>query len=249
MNDLLNEDLVDIQFDQNKDYLPELVGDGKKFKTVNDLAKGKAEADAYIATLTKKMDADRADYLELRKQVTAQASLTDLVRQLQDKQQTPTHIEPKVESTPSYDPKEIEALISSKIEQTRLQDKMNANFQKVQTKLKEQYGNNFPAVLKEQADALGLSKEDVNALAMKSPDAFFRTMGMNDQKETYQNDLPRTRQRADFAPTNKKRTWSYYQEMKKTQPELYHNPKTTIQMHQDSAELGVAFEDGDFHSI
>lgn len=252
MNDLLSGDHTEM-FDQNKDYLSELVGDGKKFKTAAELARGKAEADAYISTLTKKLDADRIDYLELKKQATAQASLEDLVRQLQAGQQNviPAPTPNAGEVKPSYDPKEIETLISNKIEQTRQQDKMNENFNKVQTKLKERYGNNSASVLKEQADMLGLSKEDVNGLAMKSPEAFFRTMGLNDvePKDNFHN-LPRSNVNSgNFAPKTQKRTWSYYQDMKKNQPELYRNPKTTIQMHKDSAELGAAFEDGDFHSI
>jgi hypothetical protein len=44
----------------------------------------------------------------------------------------------------------------------------------------------------------------------------------------------------------KKRTWSYYQELKKNDPRTYLSKETTVQMHKDYTELGKEFEDGDF---
>jgi hypothetical protein len=38
-----------------------------------------------------------------------------------------------------------------------------------------------------------------------------------------------------------KRTWAYYQELKKTNPKLYLDPKISVQMDKDAIALGDAF--------
>ena len=52
----MNENLLDAALDldtvdPNKNYLTELVGDGKKFKTQEELARGKYESDLYLSLI------------------------------------------------------------------------------------------------------------------------------------------------------------------------------------------------------
>jgi len=68
--------------DPSKNYLAELVGEGKKFKTQEDLARGKAESDAYIKILEKRSDELRNDYLKLRDDYSSRAKLEEVVDQL-----------------------------------------------------------------------------------------------------------------------------------------------------------------------
>ena len=75
------------QIDPNKDYLAELVGEGKKFKTDKDLARGKYEADLYVKTLERQLDELRNDHLKLREDYTARAKLEELLGQLEAKSQ------------------------------------------------------------------------------------------------------------------------------------------------------------------
>jgi hypothetical protein len=154
------------------------------------------------------------------------------------------------EESPKYDPKDVEALVLNKIQETKVLEKQTANFNQVQLKLKERYGNSYLDVLRDQQNSLGLSNSDVNDLAMKSPEAFFRIMGLNQEQQQNFQTPPRSSQRNDnFAPQGqKKRTWSYYQELKKSDYKAYSDPKTQVQMHKDAAELGTAFEDGDFNA-
>jgi len=67
------------QLDSNKAYLEQLVGDGKKFKTAEDLARGKAESDSFIEIMKVRMDELRADHLRLREEHQASAQLKDLI--------------------------------------------------------------------------------------------------------------------------------------------------------------------------
>lgn len=240
--------------DQNKDYLAELVGEGKKFKDQKELAKGKYEADQYIETLKKQQDELRADYLKLREESAATAKLEELISQLDSRQKPNGNENTQVPDVnkPVVDPKAIESLVSSKIEEYNQTKKQETNYNQVKTKLIERFGNNYQNALKEQIDELGLTVEDINTLARKSPAAFFRTLGLDQpvQTDTFQSP-PRSTQRSDsFSPKGSpKRTWSWYQDLRRTNPTAYYDPKTTIQRHKDYEELGPAFEDGDFKSL
>lgn len=238
--------------DPNKDYLPELVGEGKKFKTPQDLARGKYEADMFIETLKRQQDELRTDYLKLKEDSMARAKLEELLDQFSKKQQPASseHTQANVDNQkPLLDTTEIETMIESKMEARELSRRQEQNVNTVMSRLKERYGNNYQNVLNEQAEALELTKEDINALARKSPAAFFRTIGLDEpeRKENFQSP-PRSTQRSDsfHQKGNTKRTWSYYQELKKSNPKVYLDPKTTNQMHKDYLELGKEFEDGDF---
>lgn len=242
------------QFDPNKNYVEELVGEGKKFKTIEDLAKGKAEADAFIAFKNREYDTLKEDYLNLRKEHTAGSRLEDLITKLSLTQQPSSNESPEVNEenkVPAYKPEDIDARVLETVSRLETQRKETANFNEVQAKLQEKLGPNYENILKQQVADLGLSPEDVNTLAKKSPKAFFKTLGLEEKQQgdnTF-NAPPRSQNRSDsFAPSSTKRTWAYYEKMRKEQPSVYLNPKTQVQMHKDHKELGNAFEDGDFNN-
>jgi hypothetical protein len=98
-------------------------------------------------------------------------------------------------------------------------------------------------------NSLELSIEDINSLARKSPTAFFNTLGLNQAQADNLLSPPRSSMSTGFTPnTKEKRTWSYYQNLKKTNPKLYFDPKIANQMHDDAIALGQEFQDGDFHA-
>ena len=47
----------------------------------------------------------------------------------------------------------------------------------------------------------------------------------------------------------KKRTWAYYQDIKKKDPHKFLMPKLQVQMMKDAAALGESFKDGDYNAI
>lgn len=248
-DNLLTGDDNSPTIDPDKDYLPELIGVGGKFYDPDEkqahkaLARGKVEADLYIKTLTGRLDELRADYLKVRDENLATAKLQELINQMETKQKNSSSEPPlaKDEDKPGYDAKDIETIVNNKIKENKLVEKQMENFNIVSAKLKEKYGSNSAAILKEQANILGLTDDDVNVLARKSPEAFFRTMGLNEPDRSDNNfqTPPQSSRRADsFAPKTQKRTWSYYQELKKKDPKIYHDPKISVQMQKDVIELG-----------
>lgn len=252
MNSLFDQnDDVTQQLDQNKNYLEELVGEGKKFKTNEDLARGKAEADLYIQTVNRRADELRQDYLKLRDEANAQAKLQELIDRLENSnnRQPPQLPEDNLERQPTFDPNKLDSLIEEKILKTEAARKATTNYNQVQTKLKEQFGNNYQSILQEQMNKLDLTIEDINSLARKSPTAFFNTLGLNQSQQESLLTPPRSSQSTGFKPQSKeKRTWSYYENLRKANPKLYYDPKIANQMHDDAIALGQEFQDGDFHA-
>lgn len=251
MNSLFDQNDDTPQLDQSKNYLEELVGEGKKFKTIEDLARGKAESDLYIQTVNRRSDELREDYLKLREEATAQAKLQELIDRLdnsQNRQPPQTPVE-NLQREPSFDPTKLPSLIREELVKSKLEDKQSTNFSEVQKKLKEQFGNNYQTVLQDKMNNLDLTLEDINSLARKSPTAFFNTLGLNQTTQQNLMSPPRSSQSSGFSPkTNEKRTWSYYENLRKADPKLYYDPKIANQMHDDAIALGNEFQDGDFHA-
>lgn len=239
------------QIDESKDYLDELVGENKKFKDAKELAKGKFYADKMIEIQNARLDQMREDYLKMRDESASRAKLEELIDQLQQKQ-TSIPITPREEDDkPQFDPNKMDEIISQKIKAHEAVKKQTENLNQVKNKLREQFGSNYSNVLKERTEAQGLSEDFVNNLAQEHPDVLYRILGVN-QPQSQDNLFstpPRSQQRSDsFAPKPpQKRTWSYYDGLKKQDPNAWLNPKIAVQMQKDAIEYGDAFYDGNFY--
>ena len=228
--------------DQDASLREELLAKWKD-KPLEDVLKAKVESDLYIKTLEKQKDELRKDYLEQRDKLLAQTKFEELIDRFEKAPKNIPEAPPEAKEESKFDPKMIEDLVEQKIKQSKLSDRQNDNFTKVQNKLRERYGDNYATVLEDQRNQLGLSADDVNTLAKKSPEGFFRIMGLNEVavKNEFQAP-PKSAQRNDqFSPRGQpKRDYAFYQEMKKTNPKAYLDPKIAVQMHNDVIEMGEA---------
>jgi hypothetical protein len=229
--------------DQTIDDRDEILNKWKD-KSQEDLLKKAVEADLHIRNLEREAAERHQMYTNLYEESKTKASLTELIDQIKNEKSqvalTPANEEVKM---PELDLTKLEDIFDKKLTAYERQKKETENFGKVLSKLRDSFGENYGNTLKDRYNQLGLSNEDMNDLAKKSPEAYFRMMGLNDQpRETYQG-APRSSQRNDsFSPKGApKRDYWYYQEMKKNNPKLYLDPKISAQMERDYAELGDAF--------
>lgn len=260
MNSLL-DGTPDVEIiDPNKSYRDIMIGPGGKFYdpdrevAIEKMARGKYEADLTIATSNRRQDELRTDYLALREQHDAGAKLKDYIDQLSSKSQQLTsseHTQANEVQNKPYDPKEIDDRISARFNELQNSQKQEQNLDLVKGKLQETFGSNYKSHLKEQANTLGLSDDDVEALARKSPTAFLKAFGLDGQAKTegFQAPVNSTQRKDPFAPNVGKRTWAYYQSMKAKDPKAYYDAKTQNQMIDDYRALGDAFEDGNYKNI
>jgi hypothetical protein len=245
-DDTLLDQTPDQGFDENKNYLEELVGENKKFKTPEDLARGKYLADEYIKTLIQQKDEMKSDYLRLKADYESRAKLEELLDQLaatkHDRDDTRNADDVQTEE-PKFDPSQIENLIENKLTAHEMRRREVENFNFVKAKLEEKFGPNYQNSLKKQMEDLGIDEVTLNEDARKRPKMLLKALGVDDKPaESFTAPIPGSvRTTSKTAP--KARTWSYYKELKKRDPNAWYDPKVQTQMFKDRMELGDAFDD------
>lgn len=219
-----------------------------KDKTREELEYAKAESDLFIKSQNARFDDLKKEYLELRERHQAGTELKDLIDQLKSNPQRDDNSQNtnQGQNQPAIKPEDLDALISQRVNSQLTAHqrslKEQENFSTVQAKLKEHFGEDYQNVYKQRLDNLGLSKEYADELARSHPQVFLKTFELDTNKATSNVNLPRNQQRpTQFSPSAPKRDWNYYQELKKTNPKLYLDPKIAIQMHDDAIALGAAF--------
>lgn len=211
-----------------------------KDKPVEELLKAKVDADLFINTLTKRQDDLSKDYLAMKTQLDATASLQELRDQIVSKATSNSESPNANEGNESQKtaPVDLEGEFKKLYEKTRIVEKQLDNVNAVQAKLKDRFGNSYQQVLRDT----GLSDTRIREIAAESPEAIYRLVGLdNRERESFQAP-PRSAERSSFTPRGQpKRDWNYYQELKKTNPKLYLDPKIAVQMHNDAIALGDDF--------
>lgn len=194
--DPFNETNSNTSTTEQVDALAQLVGDGKKFKTVDDLAKGKLQSDTYIEQL----QSETAQYRQMLESNTERDQKVDQIFELLSKRSDPqetqntmvneqntTVTEPSGSSKPDgmfSSPEDLDKYVTKLIEGRETAGKANANLAEVQSKLTEKYSDKSPDFIKTRASELGITVEDMKSLAERSPAAFYRMMGMDTSKES-----------------------------------------------------------------
>lgn len=234
--------------DDNADHLSELVGEGKKFKDAQALARSKKEADAFIESLKRENALIRQDFERLREEYNAVPRLQELVDQLSNSQGAPSsnNLSDDGNTATGLKTEDIEKMITQRVaetvNQTRQREQEEKNLRDVQSKLKERFGDSAPSFIKSQRESLGLTEEFVEDLARRHPAVFMKTFGLENpkQNDTFQAP-PSSTNRPSFTPSNTKRDWNYYEDLRKTKPDLYWDTKTQVQLHKDYMEQGASF--------
>lgn len=245
MTNLFNTDTPAI--DPSRNYLDELVGEGKKFKSVDDLARGKAEADAYIATIVRQLD-------ETKQELNTRARLEEMLTQLRPTPAAapqPAAVDPLQsehrEQTNGFTADDVDKLINERLTQREIARTKQQNFDFAKQELEKAFGTNYGEVLKNKASELGVAPEWVNNLATENPKALLKLVGAEQAAPRPQAPSlfspPASQVQAQFQAGATERTQSYYKALKIKDPTTYYSNATTVQMHKDAQRLGERFFD------
>jgi hypothetical protein len=156
---------------------------------------------------------------------------------------------------PGYNPDDLKKLMRQELSSYERQQRSAENVKKSKELARETLGSNWQSTLKNKMDDLEIGEEETYSMMESNPKVFASTFGLQTKPGQSSFQAPPTSsQRSDtFKPTTNKatagRTWSYYQELKKNNPQVWLDPKIQSQMYKDSQELGEAFADGDFGNI
>jgi len=235
------------QQQQIEDYLEHYVGEGKKFKDVQELAKGKYEADNYIPTLEKKLDELKA---ELEKRQTA-AEIADQLRSRLAEQKTGDESNQgntnlgentRDDQTKGLTQEDIEKLLEERLIQREQQTKAQRNIAEVSKTLNERIGATTNKWLQDKARELGVTVDYLEKQAEVSPKVFYNLVGLNTEGQSQRGFNPpassvNTAYNLDSG--SQVRNNAYYEKLFKEKPSLRFDPQTTVQMHKDAQKMGL----------
>lgn len=206
-------------FDESKDFLSELVGDGKKFKDAKELAKGKAYSDAHIQTLEQTL-------AQIREELKTRKTAAELIDQI-NQRRTPDPAPPgdnhslgddnQQQLKSGLSPEDVERMFSEREAKRHREDNLTLASQK----LKEIHGEAAAVALQTKAKELGLDTTYLKNMAQEAPNAF---LALFSKPAPIQEDVFNAPPNSSFRPqmTNSlAEKWSQFNEVKKTDPNKY----------------------------
>lgn len=205
------------------EYLDRLVGEGKKFKTVEDLARGKYEADAYVERLTEEQKELRA---ELEKRVGLEEKLDSLLKAQEGRDRKPN--DPPAGK--QVDDLDIDKLIDGKLSERAKAEQERTMFQESQKAVVDHFGGDAEQArqfVAKRAQELGVTPEYLGSRAKESKQAFLALVGIQARPDNRQTDIPRGTQ-TDVPASHqgpKPGTKQYYDQMRRENPRLYYSAK------------------------
>lgn len=238
MSDLFTAPDQEITIDPNKDYLPELVGEGKKFKELSDLARAKVESDAFIERL-KRENAELRSKKET--EISMQTFLDNLDKKLkpqpaQEEQRT-TPAESTAEPTKGISEEDIVRLLESREAAKQKQ----ANLEQAVSAAKKAFGANYSLVLEQKVQELGVSKDFLTSVAEKNVSAFLRLVGA--EVKTEDSTLFPTSSVSTTRPSNPStgKKFSDFEKLRKENPSKYLSSQVQNEMMAEALKQGESF--------
>lgn len=214
-----------------------LVGEGKKFATSEDLAKGKQESDTFITQLQSELQGLRED---LDKRMTSEEVLTQIRNEAATSSATAGE-----NTTPQLGKDDIAELVKQTLESTRTEETKDRNLMAVDQKLAEVYGDKRADWLNGEAQKLGVSVDFLADVAKASPDAFFNTVGLSSTNtNTTANVTTGTVNTETIADVNqasgiKPNTMKYFDAIKAENPRKYWTPAIQNALFAAREEMGA----------
>jgi hypothetical protein len=231
--------------DPNKDYLPELVGEGKKYKDPSALAYAAVHKDAHISQLEKETK-------ELREELVKRATLEEVMTRISQNKPVENKqvITPAEASQPeSLTKEQLESLIAEQIARTRSEDTAKSNFDKVKDALQKAWGSDYQSKLDAKAKELGLGRDWMNQIAGSQPKAFLTLVGVDAKVApgaVSPFDVSAAGVNTAALQNNShrgERKKSYYDAMKNTDRNKYLSKEVQKEMYDQAMKLGIDYFD------
>ena len=233
-------------------FLEKYVGEGKKYRDVEELAKAYDNANNFIPTLKSDLDSMK-DFMS--------AQFGELAKNATKSQSDPANVPPGNEGgepanpAPASPPKEgngeevdLNERIRQALEERDTEKRLQQNARITEDAMIKHFGSKEAAVeaVRVKAEELGVGPDWLANSAFNSPQAFFKIMDISTDgpksTSTPSSSSDVNPQRlADRAPGIKPGTYAYYDNLRKTDPKKYRDPATQHAMMQDALRLGNDF--------
>ena len=212
-----------------------LVGEGKKYKSVDELAKGYQHADAHIKTiLTEKQDLET----EVANLKSEKKTVEEIMTAINDAGSTPPVVEPIKPEPTTAEPTDVAALIEAALTKKDEADQAKvqaaailAKRTEIQGKLKEDLGSAeiLSETIKNYANGDKAKLAAIDSLVLADYDAAVELLKKHVPETTNFSNGPTKVQTSANVPLGL--TWSKCLQIKKTDPKLYHSVGFKVAMH------------------
>jgi hypothetical protein len=223
----------------------DLVGEGKKYATSEVALQSLPHKELLIDSLQKQVK-------DLHDELSKAKALEEVLESLKKPQETPATIRQEP-NAPAESTKEMEARLQAALEamvsksvaeavpkaaSEQSEQRVRAeNRQAVSAALQAAFGDTAPQVLAEKAKELGVTVQELGALSERSPKAVLAYFQVSGSAGTGSVNTQANSQGG--AP--KEGTYAWWNQMRKTDPAKYHDPKMQTKLFADRKRLGEAF--------
>jgi hypothetical protein len=233
-------------------FLEQLVGEGKRYANVEELAKAKVNADAFIEQL-------KTETGELREDLEKRMTLDDILKQ---KESSNTPVEPVDPAPPAdaaegkpaevaqnVDEDDLNVKIREVMDRVSVERTADTNLTTVADRLVEDYGDAEKArtAVEARARELGLSTKNLMDTAATSPKAFYTIMGLQGSGPKSAGSGTKSDVLSTAAGSGSRKqgasreSYADFQELRRSNPREYYSPKVQNRMLALYAEKGEAF--------
>lgn len=226
--------------DPNKDYLSELVGEGKKFQTPEELARGKAESDLFISRITE-------ENKQLRDELKTRASLQEFLDRQEEERKKPNlttpsnHDDQQITEPNTLTKETVESLVQEALGTFNRKSQEERNLDTVLETLTNQFGPNVQQIIQARAQELGLGKNYLTNLAKEQPKAFLALMGVEKSPTPETPRQPATARTHPNSLSPNKKNFAYYEEIRKKDFAKYSSAQIHNEMLKALSEQGDDF--------
>jgi hypothetical protein len=218
--------------------LATLVGDDRKYKTPDELAKAYAHAEPMIERLKAQLAEKEAEAKILKDLEEARLRNVDPNNPARPQ----GHQEPPADPSPSkVTDADLKTLVREELQNSSEEKRRADNVNQAAEVMAKHYGSPAKAqeAIARRAQELGVSFEWLKDAAAQSPKAFLASMGVN--LEARPQSTPGYSHEVNINGQGGKRDFRYWDEMRKANPKAYYSREIQKQMFDARRELGENF--------
>lgn len=229
---------------QGSDHVAQLVGEGKKFKTIEDLAKGKIESDNFVKQLQDENKALR-EIAAGRAEERNTTLLSDMVAALAKQgntNSTPTTTTTNQQSQPGLTEESVNALIDRRDADRTAASNVSA-FNSAMTKT---FGDKAETEIRTRLQTLGIDPQHFAATVAKSPKAAFAMLSIGTTGGTAgelgsREGSVNTEALNANNPNGSVKNYAYFRELRKKLGTRYYDPAIQQDLFKQRKEQGEKF--------
>ncbi len=233
---MTDETEVNNAFNAEEKVLDTLVGEGKKFRDAEALARGKKEADDFITRL-------QAENAMIREELKKRPTEEDIAKKVKESLQssTTTTTQTNGANQPSISEESLVPTVRKIMAGEQERTTQTTNIASVTKKLDDLYGDRqkAQAFLVTKANELGVSVKYLEQTAATSPKAFYNLVGVADTPNTSSSTSVKSKGTINTENFNKapsEDSWEYYQKLRRENKAKYFSPAVQNELHRKVKE-------------